>query len=75
MNIVKQFAGLVQPERTELAKITGDRGNGAYSAESQGGVALILYGDAEVGKNVWYDAHSNKIIGAAPQVNLVDIPV
>lgn len=62
MNIIKQFAGLVRSERREIAKITGDRGNNAYSAESQSGVPLILYGDAEVGKNVWYDAHTNRII-------------
>lgn len=75
MDIVKQFAALVAPEREELAKITGDRGGGTYSAETASGTPLILYGSAEVGQHVYYDAYTSRITAQAPVVQFIDIPV
>ena len=59
----------------DFAKVSGHLGGSAWAAESQTGGNLILTGEAEMGGRVFYDQHTNRITGRAPDLAVTDLPL
>ena len=72
MNLKSTFEALFGRQETGIATITGERG-GSYAATTQGGADVVLTGSATVGKKVFYDAKSGRILGEAPAHRVTDI--
>ena len=47
----------------------------AWAAQSQTGGNLILTGEAEAGGRVFYEQHTNRITGRAPDLAVTDLPL
>lgn len=73
MNLKSTFEALFSRQETGIATITGERGGGSYAATTQGGAEVVLTGSATVGKKVFYDAKSGRILGEAPSHRVTDI--
>lgn len=71
-NIKQQFDALFAAQSLAVATVTGQRG-GSVSARTEAGAAIILEGEAEIGKKVRYDRHTGRIVGIAPNLPLTDI--
>ena len=67
MNLKNTFEALFGRQETGIATITGERGGGSYAATTQGGAEVVL------GKKVFYDAKSGRILGEAPAHRVTDI--
>ena len=57
------------------ARLTADLGGGTWQAESQSGRSLILRGQGEAGKRVFYDTAGGQILAPAPEADITDIAV
>ncbi|MFV2030500.1 hypothetical protein [Neisseria sp. S1] len=75
MNLLKQLDGILNQQVKAVAKITGDLGGGSFAAQTPGGRNLVLTGNASIGSQVIYDITSRRILGAAPDLQITDIPV
>lgn len=68
MNLYQQFNSLFAPSPRATAKITVNRGGGVLVAQTPNGTEIILHGNAETGKTVYYDATTKEVLGEAPAV-------
>ena len=75
MDVLGQFKGLLNPQKRQVAKITGGKGAGVWVAETPSGAVVVLEGEAQIGQSVYYDAYSCEIAGQAPEVVWVEIGV
>ena len=73
MNLKSTFEALLGRQETGIATITGEHGGGSYTATTQGGAEVVLTGSAAVGKKVFYDARSGRILREAPAHRVTDI--
>ena len=75
MNVLQRLNAVLDRKSKGVAKITGHLGGSAWAAESQTGGNLILTGEAETGGRVFYDQHTNRITGRAPDLAVTDLPL
>lgn len=75
MNLYQRLNSVLNREQRGIARITGDLGGGSWAAKSQGGGNLVLHGEAAANGSVFYDTRSNRILGSAPDVPVVDLSV
>ena len=75
MNLYRQLIALTDRQTRAAAKITADLGGGTWQAETQSGRALILRGQTETGKRVFYDTATGQILAPAPDADITDIAV
>lgn len=75
MNLTAVFKQIIGKPELSVATITGDRGGGAWAAETVSGVVVTLNGQAEIGKKVFYDMRTHKIVGEAPNLAVKDVVV
>ena len=75
MNVLQRLNAVLDRKSTGVAKITGHLGGNAWAAQSQTGGNLILTGEAEMGGRVFYDQHTNRITGRAPDLAVTDLPL
>lgn len=75
MNIYQRLNSILSRQQQSVAKITGDLGGGSWAARSQSGGNLVLHGQAALNTSVFYDTKSNKILSAAPDINVIDLSV
>lgn len=75
MDVLGQFKGLLNPQKRQVAQITGGKGAGVWVAETPSGAVVVLEGEAQIGQSVYYDAYSREIAGQAPEVVWVEIGV
>lgn len=68
MNLLKQFNQLLGNTERSIARVTGQRGNGKLVAETESGTTILLSGEMDTGKKIYYDRVSNKVLGQAPDV-------
>jgi len=64
MNVLQRLNAVLDRRSTGVAKITGHLGGN-----------LILTGEAEMGGRVFYDQHTNRITGRAPDLAVTDLPL
>ena len=68
MNLLSQFQQIFNQEERAFATITGIRNDGLLIATMPTGAVVLLEGKAEIGKNVYYDRTSGKVLSDAPNV-------
>ena len=75
MNLLSQFNQLIDRQERAFATVTGQRGGGTVVAQTPSGASILLKGQMETGKNVFYDRRSGTIISEAPVVVFSEYPV
>ena len=75
MNLYRRLIALTDRQTRAAARLTADLGGGTWQAESQSGRSLILRGQGEAGKRVFYDTASGQILAPAPEADITDIAV
>ncbi len=68
MNLLSQFDQLFDRQEKAFASITGQRGGGVVVAQTTGGATILLKGEMETGKKVFYNRRDSTIISEAPDV-------
>ena len=68
MNLLSQFDQLFSRTERGVARETGQRGGGKLVAETESGATILLDGEMETGKKIYYDRVSSKVLGEAPDV-------
>ena len=68
MDLLSEFNQLFNSTERSVARITGQRGNGLLVAQTEAGSTILLNGEAETGKKVYYDRVSSKVLELAPDV-------
>lgn len=75
MNLLSQFQQIFNTEERAFAKITGVKPDGMLIATTPTGVVVLLQGKADIGKNVFYDRVSGKVLSEAPNVTFTEYGV
>lgn len=68
MNLLSQFDQIFSRTERGVASVTGQRGGGKLVAQTESGATILLNGEMETGKKVYYDRVSSKVLGEAPDV-------
>ncbi len=68
MNFLNQFSQLFNQTEQAMAKIVGLRPDGRLIATTPTGATVLLTGTATLGKSVYYDRISSRVLGEAPDV-------
>ena len=68
MNLLSEFNQILDRTERGVARITGQRGGGQVVAQTTSGTTILLTGEMETGKKVYYDRVSSKVLGEAPDV-------
>ncbi|MGP4950695.1 hypothetical protein ACTXGO_00780 [Psychrobacter sp. T6-1] len=68
MNLLNEFSQILNRTNRGVARVTGQRGGGRLVAEIQSGATILLDGEMETGKKVYYDRLTSKVLGEAPDV-------
>ncbi|MDN5665059.1 hypothetical protein [Psychrobacter sp. 1Y4] len=68
MNLLSQFDQIFSRTERGTARITGQRGGGKLVAQTESGATILLDGEMETDKKVYYDRVSSKVLGEAPDV-------
>ena len=68
MNLLSQFQQIFNQEERAFATITGVRNDGKLIATMPTGAVVLLTGNVDIGKNVFYDKVENKVLSEAPSV-------
>lgn len=70
MNLLTQLNGLLMPNVTAIATITGNKGGGVWVGETMGGGVVLLTANERyaTGTKVYYNALTGAVIGTAPDV-------
>ena len=74
MNLLSQLNKTLNRTEQDFATVTGQRGGGIVVAQTTGGASILLKGDMEIGKNVFYICRDSTIIGEAPDVTFSEYP-
>ena len=75
MNLLSQFQQIFNTEERAFAKVTGVRNDGKLIATMPTGAVVLLDGKADIGKNVFYDRVSGKVLSEAPNVSFTEYGV
>ena len=75
MNLLSQFQQIFNQEERAFAKITGVREDGKLIATMPTGAVVLLTGSVDIGKNVFYDRVTNKVLEEAPNVTFTEYSV
>ena len=68
MNLLSQLKQTLNRTEQAFATITGQRGGGIVVAQTTGGATILLKGEMETGKNVFYNRRDSTIMSEAPDV-------
>ena len=75
MNLLSQFQQIFNTEERAFAKITGVKPDGMLIATTPTGAVVLLTGSVDIGKNVFYDRVTNKVLEEAPNVTFTEYGV
>ncbi|MGF6148969.1 Uncharacterised protein [Kingella potus] len=75
MNLYQQLISLTDRHTRAAATLTTDLGGGTWQAQTQSGRTVILRGQGEAGRRVFYDAGTGSILAPAPDSDISDIAV
>lgn len=75
MNLLSQFQQIFNAQEKAIARITHQKADGTYVAQTLGGGTVILKGSIDIGKLCFYDRVSNEILGVAPDVEFNEYSV
>ena len=75
MNLLSQFQQIFNQEERAFATITGVRDDGKLIATMPTGSVVLLTGNVDIGKNVFYDRVTNKVLEEAPNVTFTEYSV
>lgn len=75
MNLLSQLNQTLNTTEQAFATVTGQRGGGIVVAQTTGGASILLKGEMETGKNVFYNRRDSTIISEAPDVTFSEYPV
>lgn len=75
MNLLSQFQQIFNTEERAFAKVTGVRNDGKLIATMPTGAVVLLDGKADIGKNVFYDRVTSKVLEEAPNVTFTEYGV
>lgn len=68
MNLLSQLKQTLNTTEQSFATVTGQRGGGTVVAQTSGGASILLKGEMETGKNVFYNRRDSTIMSEAPDV-------
>lgn len=72
MNLLAQFQQIFNQEERAFAKVTGVRNDGKLIATMPTGAVVLLDGKADIGKNVFYDRVTSRVLEEAPNVTFTE---
>ena len=75
MNLLSQFQQIFNTEERAFAKVTGVRNDGKLIAIMPTGAVVLLDGKADIGKNVFYDRVTSRVLEEAPNVTFTEYGV
>lgn len=75
MNLLSQFQQIFNQEERAFATITGVREDGKLIATMPTGTVVLLTGNVDIGKNVFYDRVTSKVLEEAPNVTFTEYSV
>lgn len=75
MNLLSQFQQIFNTEERAFAKVTGVRNDGKLIATMPTGAVVLLTGNVDIGKNVFYDRVTSKVLEEAPNVTFTEYSV
>lgn len=75
MSLYEQFNQLFNRQEIAIATITGQKGGGKLTAQSENGATILLTGELETGKKCYYDRRTGQILSEAPNIPYNDYPV
>ena len=75
MNLLSQFQQIFNQEERAFATITGVRDDGRLIATMPTGAVVLLTGSVDIGKNVFYDRQTGKVLEEAPDVVFTEYSV
>ena len=75
MNLLSQFQQIFNQEERAFATITGVRDDGRLIATMPTGAVVLLTGNVDIGKHVFYDRQTNKVLEEAPDVVFTEYSV
>lgn len=75
MNLLSQFQQIFNTEERAFATITGVRDDGKLIATMPTGAVVLLTGNVDIGKNVFYDRVTSKVLEEAPNVTFTEYGV
>lgn len=75
MNILQALNQSLNSVQRAYAKVTGIKPDGTLIAQTPAGATVLLTGKADVGKSVYYDRVSSKVLGDAPTVEFNEYSV
>lgn len=68
MNLLTQFQQIFADNPKGFATITGIKQDGTLIATTSAGAVVLLEGNVDIGKSVFYDKVENKVLSEAPSV-------
>lgn len=68
MNLLSQFTAIFGQQERGFATAVGVHRDGRLIATTPSGATVLLTGEAELGKNVFYDRVSGRVLNVAPSV-------
>lgn len=68
MNLLNELSQLLSPSEKAVARLTDKKADGVWVAQTLAGGVLVLTGQGEAGKQVYYDRTTSQIISLAPDV-------
>lgn len=70
MNLLSQFESMFASEEKSIATVIGDKGGGVWVGKTLGGAMVLLQstGSTVIGKQMYYDRVSGRVLGDAPNV-------
>ena len=75
MDVLSQFQDLIRPEKKQYAVIQEVLPSGRLVGKTPKNLLIALEGTANVGDAVFYNDLDKRIIGPAPKVRWLDMPV
>lgn len=69
MNILSQLDRALNSQVKSIALITGQRSGGLLVAQTESGASILLKGEMDTGKKVYYDMTTSRVLEEAPNVN------
>lgn len=75
MNLLSQFQQIFNTEERAFAKITGVKPDGMLIATTPTGAVVLLTGSVDIGKNVFYDRVTSRVLDEAPNVTFIEYGV
>lgn len=68
MNLLEELTNVLTPNAKAVATLTGKKADGVWIATTLSGATVILTGQGDMGKQVYYNRATGEILGVAPEV-------